>query len=77
MAEQLMNPKQTEVFHEVKNLDMSSVGAGDLRFRINIFIQKESVAIAIRNIPSVIPPFEELACRKSPVTSPSSPTGWC
>ena len=60
MAEQLMNPKQMEQFHEVKNLDMSQVGVGDLRFRINIYMQKESFAIAIRNIPSIIPPFEEL-----------------
>ena len=60
IAEHLMNPKQRELFHEVKSLDMSRAGTGDMRFRINIYMQRDSVAIAIRNIQYIIPSFEEL-----------------
>jgi len=60
MAESLMNPKQSELFHKVKNLDLSKEAAGDMRCRINIYMQKDAVAIALRNIPAIIPPFEEL-----------------
>jgi len=60
MAESLMNPQQRALFQEVKNLDISQVVEGTLRCRINVYMQKGSVAIALRNIPAIIPPFEEL-----------------
>ncbi len=60
MAGSLMNPQQRELFHEVKNLDLSKEFPGELRCRINIYVQKDAVAIAIRNIPALIPPFEVL-----------------
>ena len=60
MADSLMNPQQRAQFQEVKNMDISQVVEGTLRCRINIYMQKGSVAIALRNIPAIIPPFEEL-----------------
>jgi twitching motility protein PilT len=60
MAEHLMNPRQKELFHEVKNMDLSKELPGDMRCRINIYMQKDAHAIAIRNIPSTIPSFEVL-----------------
>jgi twitching motility protein PilT len=60
MAESLMNPAQRKLFREVKNIDLSKEFRGGLRFRINIYVQKDAVAIAIRNIPATIPSFAML-----------------
>ena len=60
IAEYLLNPKQQELFHESKNLDISKEFQNDMRCRINFFMQKDAFAIAIRNIPVIIPSFEAL-----------------
>jgi twitching motility protein PilT len=48
-----------------------------LRCRINIYMQKDAHAIAIRNIPSIIPSFEELGLPDIVRDFAPSPTGWC
>ena len=60
LAEQLMGPKAYEQFLETKTMDLSRNGPENMRVRVNIFRQRDSVAIALRIIPSFIPPFSAL-----------------
>jgi len=48
-----------EIFRETKELDLS-YHIDDLRFRVNLHYQIETVAAAMRLIPEIIPSFESL-----------------
>lgn len=56
----LMNEPQLKEFTETRSCDFSYGIAGCSRFRVNVFMQRGSYAIAIRAIPLAIPDFEEL-----------------
>lgn len=58
-TKQLLNEKQLEIFLEDKEFD-SSFGYGESRFRIHIYTQSHSDAIALRIIPKVIPKMRDL-----------------
>jgi len=55
----LLNEKQLEVFKKEKELDFSLEAVG-VRFRANVYFQKDSPACSLRLISSKIPSFEEL-----------------
>lgn len=60
VAETILNPEQKEVFKERGEIDLS-FGIPELgRFRINMYRQRSSVAIAVRVIPPEILSLEEL-----------------
>lgn len=60
LAEQLLTPKQLEAFGQSGNIDFSRSLAGITRFRVNVYRQRASVAMAIRLIPMGVPGLVEL-----------------
>lgn len=67
MAHHIMNKKQKELFEEVGELDTSYEIAGVGRFRVNIFKQRGSVAMAFRLVSEEIPSPEDLGLPQSVV----------
>ena len=60
LAQQLTNANQWRKFSESRELDFSVGRKGLARFRVNLFWQRGSVAVALRLIPREIPTFEKL-----------------
>lgn len=60
MAYAIMDTRQRQVFEEKKDIDLSYGLAGVGRFRINIFKQRGTVRIVIRNIPDKVQNIEGL-----------------
>ncbi len=60
MAYSIMTERQKQRFEEEWEVDLSFGLEGLARFRVNIFLQRGNVAIAIRVIPVRIKSFEEL-----------------
>jgi twitching motility protein PilT len=61
----VMTDRQKEIFRERSELDLSYGISGVGRFRVNVFQQRGTVAIALRIIPSRIRTFEELHLPKT------------
>ncbi|MEW6102581.1 MAG: PilT/PilU family type 4a pilus ATPase [bacterium] len=59
-AYSVMNEKQRKNFEEKMEQDLAYSASGLGRFRINIFRQRNSIAMALRLVPFNIPPFEDL-----------------
>lgn len=59
LAYSLLAPQQVERFEREKELDMAFGIEGLSRYRVNVFIQRGTVAIAIRTLPHRIRTFEE------------------
>ncbi|MDD2225104.1 MAG: PilT/PilU family type 4a pilus ATPase [Candidatus Shapirobacteria bacterium] len=59
MVLSLLTEKQLEIFKKEKELDFS-FEAVDIRFRANVYLQKDTPSCALRLISSEIPTFEEL-----------------
>lgn len=61
MVEDITTPEQKEAYKNNKDVDFSIyVEELKRRFRVNIFVQRGSPSIVIRNVPSYAPAFEEL-----------------
>ncbi len=60
MAYDLLKGARVNAFEESRSLDFSMTHGGDSRYRVNVFHQMGSVAMAIRQIPAHIPSFNEL-----------------
>jgi twitching motility protein PilT len=60
LASSVMSPAQRERFQRFSELDASYGVKGLGRFRINVFRQRMTVAMAIRAVPARIATFEEL-----------------
>ena len=60
LAKQMVGESQWKRFVADKELDLSVGRHSIARFRVNVFWQRGSVAIALRSIPYSIPSFEEL-----------------
>ena len=60
LAFSLLTPQQAERFDREKELDMAFGIEGLSRFRVNVFMQRGTVAVAIRTLPFKIRNFEEL-----------------
>jgi len=59
LAYSLLSPQQIAVFEKDLEMDMS-FGLSNLgRFRVNVFMQRGSISVAIRLLPSHIPSFSE------------------
>ena len=56
----LLNDEQMQRLQEQKSLDFSWGVDGLSRFRLNVYYQRDALALAIRMIPFDIPPFAEL-----------------
>lgn len=60
MALSLMDEKQQKEFEERKDIDISYGLSGVGRFRINIFVQRSTIRMVIRNIPDKVKNLQEL-----------------
>ncbi len=75
LAYSIMSEKQKQKFEEKSELDLS-FGIEQLsRFRCNVFMQRGNVAVALRQIPFMIPSFEELGIPKPVVELANLPRG--
>ena len=59
-AASIMTDKQIAIFSEQNEIDFAYGVDGIGRFRVNIFRQRGSISIAMRQVVSKIPGFEEL-----------------
>ena len=60
MAKEIIPENMWDKFKEKGELDFSYGLPGVSRFRVNAYLQRASVALAIRVVPSTIPTLEEL-----------------
>lgn len=60
LAKQCLTQKSYETFLELGEVDVAYALPGISRFRVNVFKQRGSCAIALRVIPSIIPDFQTL-----------------
>jgi twitching motility protein PilT len=60
MAFSVLGETRMEQLQAHRSVDLSKGYDGLSRFRFNFFYQRDSIAAAIRQIPFVIPPFEDL-----------------
>jgi len=60
MAEELMSDKQRLTFAEAGSVDLAYELPGSDRFRINVFLQRGKVALAVRRVTREIPDFKSL-----------------
>jgi len=60
MAYQIMTPSQQQTFEKMKEMDFAIGVRGVGRFRVNVFLQRGSVAIAMRAIPISVKRIDEL-----------------
>ena len=65
LAYSILTEGQIKEFEDEKELDMSFGIKGLSRFRVNMYLDRGSVSVAIRTIPYEIPEFEELGLPKS------------
>jgi twitching motility protein PilT len=64
IAYSVMNARQKERFENANEVDISYAIPGLGRFRVNIFMQRGSISMALRAIPHKIPNIEELLLPK-------------
>jgi twitching motility protein PilT len=60
LAVSILNDAQLAALKKERSLDLSRGFEGLARYRINIYYQRDSIGMAIRLIPFVVPPAEEL-----------------
>ncbi len=60
MAYQIMTPSQQQSFERMKEIDFAIGVRGIGRFRVNVFLQRSSIAIAFRSIPIVVKRIDDL-----------------
>ena len=60
MARELLPAERWKRFTERRDLDFSFNWRGNARFRVNVFMQRGSVGLALRLIPYQIPNFDQL-----------------
>lgn len=60
LAHSLMNEKQRDEFEKEKECNFAISIPGLSRFRVNVYVQQQSVAMVVRTIASEIPNFDKL-----------------
>jgi len=60
VALSIMNERQREIFTKTKELDMAYSVMNSTRFRVNVFHQRDSIAMVFRAIPADPPPIKDL-----------------
>jgi twitching motility protein PilT len=61
VALSIMNERQREIFTKTKELDMAYGVSKLARFRVNVFSQRDSIAMVLRTIPSDPPMLQDLS----------------
>ncbi|MEA3328210.1 MAG: type IV pilus twitching motility protein PilT [Candidatus Omnitrophota bacterium] len=75
LAYSILAKEQIEAFERDKELDFSFGIKGLSRFRVNIYRQRGSIAVAVRRIPFEVPDFEELGLPRIAQNFADSPSG--
>jgi len=60
VAQQVLTPVQRELFESTREVDFAFGVSGLARFRANFFVQRGSVSMVFRHVPTDIPAFETL-----------------
>ncbi|HRW37386.1 MAG: PilT/PilU family type 4a pilus ATPase [Acidimicrobiales bacterium] len=60
LAFSILSVRQQERFEETQELDTSHAMGTKVRFRVNVFVQRNAVGVAFRVIPYEVVPFEQL-----------------
>lgn len=60
IVKELLTQEQLDKFTEGKEMDLSYSLEGKARFRVNVYYQKENLAVAFRHLPAKIKTLEEL-----------------
>jgi len=60
LAQSLMNEKQREEFAQEKECNFAIALPGVSRFRVNVFVQQQTVGMVVRTIAAEIPNFDKL-----------------
>lgn len=60
LAYSMITEKQKKIFEEKKELDFSFGLRDEARFRVNIYVERGSIAVALRRLPTDIPSFGKL-----------------
>ncbi|MFN0118733.1 MAG: type IV pilus twitching motility protein PilT [Elusimicrobiota bacterium] len=60
IAKSLLTPEQQKEFSEKNEMDVACTLDGVSRFRVNLYRQKGSIAVALRTIPLTLKSFEDL-----------------
>lgn len=58
--EHVTNENQRQNFHNDMELDLAYGIRGVARFRINVFMQRDTISMAVRRVPFVVPTIDEL-----------------
>jgi twitching motility protein PilT len=56
----MITEKQKKIFEESKELDFSFGLREEARFRVNVYVERGSIAVALRRLPTIIPSFGKL-----------------
>ena len=56
----ILTHRQQEVFEETHELDTNYTVPGVSRYRVNVYLKRDAVAVSFRQIPYVVQPFESL-----------------
>ena len=59
-AMSMMNDKQRKEFEETMDVDLAYSTPDGVRYRVNLFQQRQAVGMVLRLIPPEVPPFEKL-----------------
>jgi twitching motility protein PilT len=60
VAQQILTPVQRDTFESTREVDFAFGVAGLARFRANFFVQRGSISMVFRHVPTDIPALEEL-----------------
>ena len=71
----IISKRQQEQFEETHELDTNYTVPGIARYRVNIYLKRNAVAVSFRQIPYTVLPFESSASPKRSATSPSCRAG--
>jgi twitching motility protein PilT len=60
MLEQIATPKQQQRFSQEKELDFAYPLDCQARFRVNVMVQQQTLSVACRRLPFIVPTIDEL-----------------
>ncbi len=75
LAQQMLNDEQIGRFTKDRDIDLSYSVKDCARFRVNVLVQRDSVAMVIRQIPDRIPTVEDLKLPQICIDLASKPRG--
>lgn len=75
LAQQIMTEEQQERFTKERDIDLSHAVKDCARFRVNVLMQRDSVALVIRQIPDKIPSAKDLNLPQVCIDLASKPRG--